>query len=158
MKKHSENISSEKWIIGWREYISLPEWHIKCMRAKMDTGARSCALHVETIRELEDNRVRFDIVLSRKNPNHRLTVDADVVRRAKVRASNGMEEDRIFVKTTLCLGSLCKVVEMSLVNRCDMLCRMLVGRKVIDDCFLVDASRKYILGKPKSYHKIDSSK
>jgi hypothetical protein len=134
-------------IIGVTEYVDIPEWRIRRMRAKIDTGARSSALHVEQIRELGSGRVRFDVRLSRNQRERRVTVEADVARRGRVRASNGEVETRIFVRVRLRIGPLERDVELSLVDRGRMIFRMLIGRRALAHAFLVDPSRRYVLGK-----------
>lgn len=139
-------------IVGWREVVSLPEWGVDRVIAKIDTGARTSALHVENIEELPDDRVRFDVILSRKNPSRRVTVEAELIRRTRVRPSSGHLHDRHVVLTTMRLGSVEKPVEISLVCRKHMLCRMLVGRTALEEDFLVDAGRKYAWGGPHGHH------
>ncbi|HMR11867.1 MAG TPA: RimK/LysX family protein, partial [Polyangiaceae bacterium] len=72
---------NEPLVIGWAEYVDIPEWNVMRLRAKMDTGARSSALHVENIQEVGDNRVRFDVRLHRRKLDRRVTVEAPVSRR-----------------------------------------------------------------------------
>ena len=68
-------------VIGWAELVDIPEWNIARMRAKMDTGARTSALHVENIREVGHGRVRFDVRLHRRKLDRRVTVEAPILRR-----------------------------------------------------------------------------
>jgi hypothetical protein len=138
----------EPRIIGVTEYVDIPEWRILRLRAKIDTGARSSALHVENIRELGAGRVRFDVRLSRKQSERRVTVEAPVARRGRVRASNGEVETRIFVAVGLRIGPVERQVELSLVDRGQMIFRMLIGRRALAHAFLVDPSRRYLLQKP----------
>ena len=70
----------EPLIIGVTEYVDIPQWRILHLRAKIDTGARSSALHVENIRQLASGRVRFDVRLSRSESERRVTVEAPVAR------------------------------------------------------------------------------
>jgi hypothetical protein len=135
-------------IIGVTEYVDIPEWRISRLRAKIDTGARSSALHVENIRELASGRVRFDVRLSRSQSERRVTVEAPVARRGRVRASNGEVETRIFVAVRLRIGPLEREIELSLVDRGRMIFRMLIGRRALARAFLVDPSRRYVLRKP----------
>mgnify|MGYP002625432361 FL=1 len=75
--------------IGWRERVDLPDWGLRRVRAKIDTGARTSAIDVAQIEELEDGRIRFEVV-SRTRPK-RVTrwVEAYPVRRSVVRPSSG---------------------------------------------------------------------
>jgi hypothetical protein len=76
-------------VIGWTEYVDLPEWGVRRIRAKVDTGARSSALHVENIRELPRGIVRFDVVVHRERRDRHVRVRARITRRSRVRSSNG---------------------------------------------------------------------
>jgi hypothetical protein len=138
----------EPLVIGVTEYVDIPEWRILRLRAKIDTGARSSALHVEHIRELRSGRVRFDVRLSRNQSERRVTVEANVARRGRVRTSNGEVETRVFVLITLRIGPVEREVELSLVDRGRMIFRMLIGRRALAHAFLVDPSRRYVLQKP----------
>ncbi|HEY3668620.1 MAG TPA: RimK/LysX family protein [Polyangiaceae bacterium] len=140
----------EPLVIGVTEYVDIPEWRILRLRAKIDTGARSSALHVENIRELASGRVRFDVRLSRSQSERRVTVEAPVQRRGRVRASNGEVETRIFVAVRLRIGPIEREVELSLVDRGRMIFRMLIGRRALAHAFLVDPSRRYVLQKPSA--------
>jgi len=132
-------------LIGWNEYVELPEWGIRRLRAKVDTGARSSALHVEQIELLPRNRVRFSVVLHRKKKDRRVAVEAHVVRRARVRSSNGRYSQRLFVRTRLRLGSVEQDIELSLVDRGKMIHRMLLGRTALEGRFLIDVSHRCLL-------------
>jgi hypothetical protein len=135
-------------VIGAIEYVDFPEWRILRLRAKIDTGARTSALHVEDIRELAPDRVRFDVRLSRNQSDRRVTVEARVVRRGQVRLSNGELETRIFVAVRLRIGPVEREIEVGLVDRGRMIFRMLIGRRALGQAFLIDPSRRYLLTKP----------
>lgn len=140
--------ADEPRIIGVAEYVDLPAWHIWRLRAKIDTGARSSALHVENIRELGAGRVRFDVRLSRNQHERRVTVEARVARRGQVRPSSGELEARIFVAVRVRIGPVEREIELSLVDRGRMIYRMLIGRRALAHAFLVDPSRRYVLRSP----------
>lgn len=142
-------IHRELPIIGWNEYVELPDWGISGLRAKVDTGARTSALHVENIRELPRDRVRFEVVLHRRKRDRRVRVVTRVRRRSRVRSSSGHQEPRIFVATRLRLGDDEREIELSLVDRERMIHRMLLGRAAVQGRFLVDVSRTALLGRPK---------
>ena len=134
-------------LIGWTEYVDLPDWDVRRLRAKVDTGARSSALHVENIRELPRGIVRFDVVLNRANRARRVHVRAHVKRRSRVRSSNGEIHQRLFVETTLRLGGVEKSIEVGLVDRAKMIHRMLLGRAALAGPFLVDVDHRMLQSK-----------
>ena len=78
---------TDRILIGWTEFVDLPDWNVRKLRAKIDTGARSSALHVEGITELARGRVRFDIILHRKKRDRRIHVVSKIHRRSRVRSS-----------------------------------------------------------------------
>lgn len=132
-------------LVGVAEYVDIPAWRVLGLRAKIDTGARSSALHVEKLREIGGGRVRFDVRLHRSKSERRVTVEATIVRRARVRASTGVATTRIFVAVDLRLGPVARTIELGLVDRQHMLYRMLLGRTALDRDFLVDPSRRFVL-------------
>lgn len=136
-----------KVLIGWNEYVDLPEWGIARLRAKVDTGARSSALHVENVEELSGGRVRFEVVLHRIKRDRRVRVTTRVVRRGRVRSSTGHYETRIFVTAPVRIGPVERDVEVSLVDRERMIFRMLLGRSALEG-LLVDPVHRALLGRP----------
>ena len=137
--------NKEPLVIGWREFVDLPEWGITRLKAKIDTGARTSAIHVGALEELADGRVRFEIVI-REKPKLRTTmVEATPVRRSRVKPSSGKRQERLVFRTRLKLGSIEREIELSLVSRKGMLCRMLVGRLALPSQVLVSPGRKYLL-------------
>lgn len=120
-------------VLGWREPVSLPDWGVDRLHAKIDTGARSSAVHVENLVELPDGRIQFEVVLSRRANHRRVTVVSPVSRRSHVRSSNGQTEPRYFVRTRMVLGPIDREIEVSLVKRDSLTCRMLVGRSALPE-------------------------
>lgn len=133
-------------IIGVAEFVDFPDWGVKSLRARIDTGARTSALHVENVRVLAGSRVRFDVRLRRDDPAARVTVETKVSRKSPVRSSTGQTEARLFVKAHVRLGGREQQIEVGLVDRRHMLYRMLLGRSALERRFLVDVSRRYALG------------
>ena len=132
-------------LVGWREWVSLPEWGVGPIRAKIDTGARKSALHVDDLEILEDGLVSFDVILDRgQDPRKVHVVAAERVRVSKVRPSSGVQQARHVVETTLRLGGIEKKIEVSLVDRGPMLCRMLVGRTALAGDFIVAPDKAYL--------------
>ena len=136
----------QKSIVGWNEYIDLSEWGISRLGAKVDTGAKTSALHVENIKLLPRGRIGFDVMVHRTKRNRRIPVKTKIVRRSRVKSSNGEFESRYFVRTRMRLGSTEKEIEISLVDRGKMIHRMLLGREALKGDFVVDVSRRHILG------------
>ena len=145
--------SNRQTLIGWNELIDLPAWNVKRLRAKIDTGARSSALHVTDLRVLPDDRVAFDVVLDRKKSHRRRQVVAPVTRVSRVRSSTGKYTRRYFVKTLLRLGEVEKTIEVSLVDREEMLFRMLLGRTALSHDFLIDPGRRRLASESKPTRK-----
>jgi hypothetical protein len=140
-------------LVGWREYVELPEWGVSRIRVKVDTGARSSAIDVSHLEELPGERVRFEIVPNRKREASRRVIEAKIVRRTKVRSSFGEARDRLFVEAEVRLAGRTLRVEVGLVSRENMLCRMLLGRKSLEHVFVVDPGRTYLHGKRKRKRK-----
>ena len=135
----------DKAIIGWSEYVDFPDWGIDRLKAKIDTGARTSALHVESLEELPGGDVRFEVIHgTRRNPK-RTVVTAKALKWARVRSSNGHYQTRCFVRTRMQVGPILKEIELSLVSREKMLFRMLLGRKALEHDFLVNVSKRTLL-------------
>jgi hypothetical protein len=145
-------------VIGWTEFIDLPDWGVRDLRAKVDTGARTSALHVENIEELPRDFVRFDVVLHRRVRDRRIHVRAKISRRARVRSSTGHQAERLFVETTLRLGPFEKRIEVSLVDREKMIYRMLLGREALKGPIQIDVDHRMMLRKRKRVQKKTSKK
>ena len=131
-----------KAVIGWSVDVGFPDWDIPPVRAKVDTGARTSALHVEDLVRLPHGRVSFDVIVGRKPPYKRVSVCAHVVKWGRVRSSTGHYTTRCFVRTRVRIGPIGKEIEVSLVSRERMLYRMLLGRKALEKDFLIDVSRR----------------
>ncbi len=143
-------------IIGWREPVALPEWGISQIKTKMDTGARTSAIHVDNIQELPGNRVRFDVIVApatSRSKAYAVPVETHVVRVSKVRPSSGEQQARLVVSTIVQLGPVRQRIELSLVSRHNMLCRMLLGRSALKGHFLIDAAHPQLLNVKTSKRK-----
>jgi hypothetical protein len=134
-------------VVGWREVVSFPEWGVRGIEAKVDTGANTSAIHVEDVKRLPGDRVRFHLVVNRRKPFKHVPVTADITRTTRVRSSTGHVQERFVVTTVMRLGPIRRHVELSLVGRDKMLCRMLLGRKALHGV-LVDVTRRNLLGRP----------
>jgi hypothetical protein len=134
-------------LLGWTEYIRLPDWGLSGVRAKIDTGALSSAIDVSIIEPLGRGRVRFKVVKDRES-NRRRTVEAKIVRRSEVRPSFGEAHIRIFVATRIVLAGHTLDVEFGLVDRGRLHCRALIGRRDLE-LFRVDPSHCYLHGRAR---------
>ncbi len=135
----------------------MPDWGVARLLAKADTGARSSALDAKNITELPDvgegPRVRFELVLSRKDRQNTITVEAPIVRHTRVKSSHGHTTERYVVACRLKVGREMKMIEATLVSRKTMICRMLLGRTALGPDLLVDSSRRFVLSKPPNRKK-----
>ena len=136
-------------LIGWREYVALPEWGIVRIKAKADTGARSSAIDVSDLQRTGAGKVRFEVIASRRQPAKRVRVEAQILRETTVRSSLGETHTRIVVATRLRIGTVEKVVELGLVSRPMMRCRMLLGRTALTPEFRVDPGRSFVLSRAR---------
>jgi len=145
--------NGEPTVIGWQEYVALPDWGIRSILAKADTGARTSAIDVANIKHIDDEHVEFDVVPLRSKPRDPIHVRAPISRISKVKSSFGQDHDRYFVLTTMRIGPIEKEIELSLVCRKKMRCRMLLGRRTLSPEFLVDPARSYMFGRPSTRKK-----
>jgi len=137
--------SKTKWVIGSKEYIDFPDWHIRRIRARVDTGAKTCALHVENIEVLPKNHLRFTVVLRHNHPQNRIKIKAAYHRKGHVRSSSGKSTSRYFVWANVRIGQVKRKVEVNLIDRSKMRYRMLIGRSALDKWFIVDVAHSYLL-------------
>ena len=137
-------------IIGWREWLALPELKIPAIKAKIDTGARTSALHtsfIETFSEAGVAKVRFGIHPLQKKENIELHCEAIVVDERTVTDSGGHQELRLVIRTQLELMNEQWPIEITLTTRKDMRFRMLLGRTALAGHFLVDVASSYLAGR-----------
>jgi hypothetical protein len=133
--------------IGWREWISLPDLGIQRIKAKIDTGARTSALHAFSLRPFNDNginQIRFDIHPFQNNTDEVITCVADVVDKRLVTDSGGHEEERYVIMTPITIAGQTWAIEITLSERENMLFRMLLGRSALRKRFMVNPARSFV--------------
>lgn len=138
--------SIEPFTLGWEEWVSLPGLGLPVIKAKVDTGARTSALHasvIEPFGPVENPRVRFLIQPDPNNPSLDITCSAKVVDRRNVTSSNGDTELRYVISTDIVMGQREWPVEITLTNRESMVYRMLLGRSSIADEMVVDPNQSF---------------
>jgi hypothetical protein len=145
-----------KVIIGWREWITLPDLGVPAIKAKIDTGARTSAIHVIDLQAFEINgqqMVRFKINPLQKNKAVIRFCEAPVLERCKVKNSGGRSEIRYVIQTRACISELIWPINITLTNRDLMTFRMLLGRKALENGFLINPGRSFLTGRSlaKSY-------
>jgi hypothetical protein len=143
-------------VIGWREWVGLPDLGIKSIKAKVDTGARSSSLHAFNLQEFERNGVkwvRFQVHLVQRKSSDVVEAVAMVLDFRSVRSSSGKATVRPVIVTNIELFGTIWPVELTLASRDEMGFRMLLGREAFRGRFLVDAGKSYYGGKPKRKKK-----
>ena len=139
-----------KPVIGWREWVRLPDLGVDSIKAKVDTGARTSSLHafglVEVVRD-GISLVRFEVHPEQKVSQPALLVELPLVAHKRVRDSGGKTELRPVVETTLELLGQRWVIELTLTRRDAMGFRMLLGRQAIRGRYVVDPGKSFLGGK-----------
>jgi hypothetical protein len=139
-------------VIGWREWVGLPDLGVKQIKAKVDTGARTSSLHafdLERFRRRKKDWVRFVIHPLQRDVKRSIVAEAVLLDERAVKSSSGHAEVRAVILTTLSLGPDTWEIELTLTNRDAMGFRMLLGRQAIKSTLLVDPGRSYLRGKRK---------
>jgi hypothetical protein len=137
---------------GWREWVSLPDLGVPWIKAKLDTGARSSAVHafdLEPYQREGEEWVRFSIHPWQRSGDEAVDVDLPVHDRRAVRSSSGHAEERYVVLMEIRLLDRTITAEVTLSRRDEMGFRFLIGREALRQGFLVDSARSYVGGRPR---------
>jgi len=139
--------SQPKDILGWREWIALPDFGVGAIKAKVDTGARTSALHAYRVDEFEERgvrMVRFAVHPYQRRNDVEIACLAAVADERWVSDSGGHRERRLVIVTTVQVGEARRAIEVTLANRDNMGFRMLLGRSALQGHYLVDADGSYM--------------
>lgn len=141
-----------KPVIGWREWVSFPELGVQQVKAKIDTGARTSALHAYNVKCYKTksgiDKVRFDVHPVQHNDRKIIEARAELIDTRRIRSSNGQIETRYVIETFLQMGEFIYPIELTLTNRDEMGYRLLLGRTALKK-FVIDSNKSYLLGKTK---------
>lgn len=130
-------------LIGWRERVHLPKLGLGPLIAKIDTGARSAALHAEDI-AIRGSHVRFAIPNNGRKHHYELPVKGQ----RRVKSTSGHSELRAVVETEIAIGPIKFTAEITLTDRADMGVPMLLGRATIRGKFVVHPGHSFLLSRP----------
>ena len=144
-------------IIGWRDMVSLPDYGIETLAAKIDTGARTSALHAVDQRLFEkDHQIWVRFIIPIPSRRRGVRIEAPVVDERDIKNTGGVPERRLIVRTALVLGSHHWHIDVSLANREKMEFDLILGRTAIRDRgMLVNPRRSFLLGDPDLLKPID---
>lgn len=141
----------QKQTIGWREWLSLPDLGVEWIKAKIDTGARSSSLHafdMKTFRRNGKDFVSFQVHPLQRDEQTIVPAEAELLEFRKIRSSGGHESIRPVICTTIELLGIRYPIELTLASRDTMGFRMLLGRQVLRQRFLIDPEASYVGGRP----------
>ena len=145
---------SDPHVLGWREWVELPDLELGRIKAKVDTGARTSCLHafeLETFEKDGESWVRFKVHPVQRDDAHVVECEAPVSDQRPVTDSGGNTEQRYVIVTRLRLGAWEGPVEMTLTSRDTMRFRMLIGRTTMKaGGFVVNPSLSYLTGQKRS--------
>lgn len=142
--------SSSQTVLGWQEWLALPDLGIPALKVKVDTGARSSSLHatrIKTVQTPAGEHVQFTIETGPEAHHKHIRVQAPLIGRKNVKSSNGQIETRLTIQTRIAMAGHTWLNDITLTNRSDMRLQMLLGRRSIPKGWQVDPHRICMLPK-----------
>jgi len=144
-----DDLPARPLTIGWTEHVDFPDWGIRRLRVKIDTGARTSAIDVASY-ELRSTPseglvAELRLALHRKHPQRIKVVQLPVLRMVVVRSTSGIQEERPLIETRMRLGPIVKLVQLTITRRADMRFPVILGRRALAGDFIVDVNRKNLL-------------
>jgi hypothetical protein len=148
---HADLANADLITLGWRERLALPELGISMLKAKLDTGARSSSLHVDTLESFRRDDVtwlRFTMHTSRRQPAD-VCCEVPALDRRTVTDTGGRRTERWFIRTQVQLAGQCFSIDINLTDRRHMLFPLLLGRSALTGRFVVDTAISYTQSRPQ---------
>ena len=143
-------------VFGWREWVALPELNLPQIKAKVDTGARTSAIHAFELRPfIQDGAQYIEFLLHPRQGDNETVVSctAPVSDKRVVTDSGGHREERWVIETLLSIGEHSWPIEVTLTSRDNMRFRMLIGRTALRNRALVNSGASYLVGKKPGKRK-----
>ena len=143
MKDQKSNLE----FVGWRESVSLPTFKLLDLKAKIDTGAKTSALHaddIEFVTEKGKKFVKFSIITDEGKKKH---IKSRFLEEREIKSSTGQKTIRPVVKTMIRMGKSEFEIEITLINRDLMGFKMLIGRDALAGHYIINPAKSYLLGK-----------
>lgn len=140
---------SQKVVIGKEEWCSLPSLNLPAMKARIDSGARTSALHafnIHTYSVRGEKWVRFDVNPIQKDRRITVHCRAKLVDERDVKSSSGHTERRPVIQTVVKIGNIAQTIQLSLTNRDSMGYRMILGREAMQGRMLIDPEKSFLQG------------
>ncbi len=141
--------ATDRVVIGWKEFADFPEWGLRHIRVKVDTGACTSALGVISCTVEQGHPsgelAHLHLAPSRRHPDRVIRVHCPILGRVWVKNTAGWKEQRPVIEVLLRLGPIQKRIRMTIADRSRMLTPILLGRQALAGVCLVDVSRKYLL-------------
>lgn len=147
LKPHFDRIEPTP-LLGWREWLVVPDLGIDRIKAKMDTGARTSSLHAFDLEEQPSPhglQIAFSVCPIQGDEKQVIRATAPLLEHRLVRSSSGHESLRPVIATTIRIGAWDWRIELTLANRDEMGFRMLLGREALRDRFLIDSGRSFLV-------------
>lgn len=142
-----KDLKSDLEFVGWRESVSLPKFKLLDLKAKIDTGAKTSALHADEIEFITvkgKKYVRFSI---ETDEGLKKVIKSRFLEEREIKSSTGQKTIRPVVKTKIRMGKSEFEIEITLINRDLMGFKMLIGREALNGRFLINPARSYLLKK-----------
>ncbi len=149
--KRAKRAKKKNRVLGWREWVALPDLGVKRIKAKLDTGARTSSLHVTDLERFQrgnKNMVRFAVHPVQRSSRPLIPCEAEVLEERRVRSSTGHSALRPVIQTTMRVLGLRCTIEVTLASRDQMGFRMLLGRRALRKSFHVAPGRSFLSDVP----------